>query len=60
MRIDLTLSIGYTRHRPGAGVEDKWEAHVGTVGLLIIGSLVAIIILIIVLPRILSGLGSLL
>jgi len=59
LRIDFTLSIGYKRYRPEAGVEDKWEAHVGTVGLLITGSIVAIAIIIIVVPRILAWITSL-
>jgi len=57
MRLDFTLSIGYTRRRPGANVEDKWEAHVGTVGLLVTGGVVTILIILIVLPRLLDAIG---
>jgi len=57
MRLEFTVSIGYTRLRPGAGVEDTWEAHVGTLGLLITGAVVAIIIIWIALPRILDAIG---
>jgi hypothetical protein len=57
MRIDFSLSIGYVRHRPGAGVEDRWEAHVGTVGLLVTGAIATAIILLILVPRIFEALS---
>jgi hypothetical protein len=54
LRLDFQVSIGYTRLRPGEGVEDTWEAHVGTVGLLVAGAVIAVLIIWIALPRILD------
>jgi len=53
MRIDFTLSIGYERRRPNTQ-GDRWEARADTAGLLLIGSIVTIIILIIIVPRVLN------
>jgi len=55
MRIDLTLSIGYQRVRPDT--HDRWETRVDSLGLLLIGSVVTVVILIIIVPRILAALG---
>ena len=52
MRIDFNLSIGYTRQR--AGVTDHFEARLSTVGLLVVGSIVTLIILAFLVPRILA------
>jgi hypothetical protein len=51
MRIDFTLSIGYERRRPNTQ-GDRLEARMDTVGLLVVGSIVTIIVLIIIVPRI--------
>jgi len=52
LRIDFTLSIGYTRERPG--ISDHWEMRISTIGLLVAGSIVTLIILAILIPHILS------
>jgi hypothetical protein len=57
LRIDVTLSVGYTRERPG--VTDHWEMRVSTIGLMIAGALVTLVILAILLPHILSLLAGL-
>jgi hypothetical protein len=54
LRIDITLSIGYTRERPG--ISDHWEARISTVGLLIAGAIVTLVVLAILLPHIISAL----
>jgi hypothetical protein len=56
MQIDFTLSIGYKRRRPDTQ-GDRWEARVDTLGLLIIGAIVTLIILIFLVPRILTAVG---
>jgi hypothetical protein len=53
MRIDFTLSIGYTRRRPDTQ-GDRWEARLDSVGLLLVGAVVAVVILIVLVPRILA------
>ena len=57
LRIDITLSVGYTRERPG--ITDHWEMRVSTIGLMIAGALVTLVILAILLPHILSLLAGL-
>ena len=57
LRIDVTLSIGYVRERPG--VTDRWEMRISTVGLLIAGAIITLVILAVLLPHIISLLGSL-
>jgi uncharacterized membrane protein YjdF len=56
MRIDFTLSIGYSRRRPDTQ-GDRWEARVDTFGLLVIGAIVTLIILVFLVPRILTAIG---
>lgn len=56
MRLDLTVSVGYTRIR--GATTDRWEARVSTVGLLLAGAIVTIIIVLIVLPHVLSALSN--
>ena len=56
LRIDITLSVGYTRERPG--ISDHWEMRVSTIGLMIAGALVTLVILAILLPHILSLLSG--
>lgn len=58
MTIDFTLSIGYRRRRPNT-LGDRWEARIDSFGLLFVGSIVAVAIILIVLPRLLNWLGSL-
>jgi type II secretory pathway component PulF len=55
MHIDVTLSVGYTRRR--SDTTDRWEARVGTLGLLIVGAVVVVILLALVLPRVLDAFG---
>jgi hypothetical protein len=55
MRLDITFSVGYERRR--ADTTDRWEARVGTVGLLIAGSAVVFLIVWLVVPRVLDALG---
>jgi len=56
MRIDFTLSIGYERRRPDTQ-GDRWEARMDTVGLLLVGSIVTLLVLIFLIPKILAGFG---
>jgi hypothetical protein len=56
LRIDITLSVGYTRERPG--ISDHWEARVSTIGLLVAGGVVTLVILIILLPHLLTLLSG--
>ncbi len=52
LRLDITLSVGYTRQRPG--ITDRWEMHVSTIGLLVAGALICLVVLALVIPKILS------
>ena len=56
MEISLSLVIGYKRKRPDTQ-GDKVEARLDSLGLLVVGSLVTIIILWFLLPRILAAIG---
>jgi len=58
MSIDFTLSIGYKRRRPNV-MGDRLEGRIDSIGLLLVGSVVAVAIIVIVLPRVLAWLGSL-
>ncbi len=58
MTIDFTLSIGYRRRRPDTQ-GDRFEARLDSAGLLLVGSVVTIVILIFLVPRILGWLSSL-
>jgi len=58
MSIDFTLSIGYRRRRPNT-MGDRWEARIDSIGLLIVGGIVAIAIIVIMVPRILDWLAHL-
>lgn len=55
MHIDVTLSVGYTRRR--SDTVDRWEARVGTLGLLVVGAVVVVILLAVLLPRLLDAFG---
>jgi len=57
MTIDFTLSIGYKRRRPDTQ-GDRLEARIDTFGLLLIGGIIAVAIILIVLPRVLTWLGN--
>ena len=57
MSIEFALSIRYSRTRPDTK-GDRIEARMDSIGLLIVGSIVTIIILVILVPRILSALGG--
>ena len=57
MSISLSLTIGYQRRRPNTQ-GDRWEARFDSIGLLVAGAIVAILILIFVLPRLLAWLGG--
>jgi hypothetical protein len=58
MSIDFTVSVGYRRRRPNTR-GDRWEARIDSIGLLIVGGVVAIVIVIIALPRVLAWLSTL-
>jgi len=57
MSIEFALSIRYNRLRPET--HDRFEARIDSFGLLIIGSIVTVIILVILVPRILAALNIL-
>jgi hypothetical protein len=57
LRIDVTFSVGYTRVR--AGIADRFEMRVSSIGLLLAGAIICLIILVLLVPHILSLLGSL-
>ena len=54
LRIDVTISVGYQRQR--GGTTDRWEARISTVGLLLVGAAVTLLVLFVLLPRILAAL----
>ena len=58
LSITLTVSVGYQRRRPDTK-GDRWEARLDSVGLLVVGAVVALILVLLVLPRLLSWLGAL-
>jgi len=58
MSINLTVSIGYQRRRPDTS-GDRLEARIDSVGLLIVGGIIAVALVIIVVPRLLAWIGSL-
>jgi hypothetical protein len=57
MSIDFTLSIGYRRRRPST--EDKWEQRLDSIGLMLVGSAVAVAIVVLIVPRVLDWLSHL-
>ena len=57
MSIEFLVSIGYRRRRPD--ITDRIEARMDSLGLMIAGAIVAIIIIWIALPRFLAWLSSL-
>ena len=56
MEISLSLVIGYKRRRPDTA-GDRLEARLDSIGLLVVGSLVTVIILWFLVPRILAAFG---
>jgi hypothetical protein len=56
MRIDFTLSIGYTRRRPSGVTVDRWEARMDSLGLIVVGAVATVVILVITVPRIIEAL----
>ena len=56
MAIEFALSIRYTRKRPDT--HDRFEARIDSFGLLVIGSIVTVIILVLLVPRILAAIGG--
>jgi len=54
MSIEFALSIRYNRERPDTK-GDRIEARMDSVGLLLVGSIVTVIILIFLVPKILSA-----
>jgi hypothetical protein len=57
MRIEFGLHLGYRRRRPNT-LGDRFEARIDSLGLLLVGSLVAVAIILVVLPRILDWLAQ--
>jgi hypothetical protein len=53
LRIDVTFSVGYTRVR--AGIADRFEMRVSSIGLLVAGAVIALIILAILLPKVIAA-----
>jgi len=47
MSISLSLTIGYSRKRPDTH-GDRWEARVDSIGLLLAGAAVAVLVLVLV------------
>ena len=58
LSITLTVSVGYQRRRPDTR-GDRWEARLDSLGLLVVGAVIALILVILVLPRLLAWVGSL-
>ena len=58
MRIEFAVSIGYRRRRPNVS-GDRWEARVDSIGLMIVGAIVAGLVILIALPRVLEWLSRL-
>ena len=58
MSISFSLSIAYQRRRPNT-LGDRVEARIDSIGLLLVGSIVAVAIILIVLPRLLAWIGTL-
>jgi hypothetical protein len=57
MAIEFALSIRYTRKRPDTQ-GDRIEARLDSLGLFIVGSIVTVIILVLLVPRILAAVGG--
>lgn len=57
MSIEFSVSVGYRRRRPNV-LGDHWEARLDSMGLLLAGAAIAILIVWIALPRFLDALGQ--
>ena len=55
MSIDLTISVGYKRRRPNTS-GDRVEARLDSIGLMLAGAAVVIILLVFLVPKILAAL----
>ena len=58
MSITVSLVVGYTRRRPNTR-GDRFEARIDSVGLLLAGSAIALLLVALILPRVLAWLGTL-
>ena len=58
LSITLTVSVGYQRRRPDTK-GDRWEARLDSLGLLVVGAVIALVLVLLVLPRLLAWLGAL-
>jgi hypothetical protein len=58
LQITVSIGIGYSRRRPNT-LGDRWEARLDSIGLLIVGSVIAVAVVVVLLPRILNWLGTL-
>lgn len=58
MSITFSVSVGYKRRRPDTK-GDRWEARLDSIGLLIVGGLLALVIVWIALPRVLAWFSTL-
>jgi len=50
MRLQFSLAIEYTRRR--ANVTDRWETRLSTIGLLLVGGLVTLVVILLIVPRV--------
>lgn len=57
LTLSFSISISYNRQR--GRLHDRWESRVDSVGLMIIGGIVVIVLLVIILPRFFEILGKL-
>jgi hypothetical protein len=55
MAIEFALSVRYTRRRPNTH-GDRIEARLDSLGLFVVGSIVTIIILVFLVPKVLAAL----
>jgi hypothetical protein len=58
MSISVSISVGYERRRPDVR-GDRWEARMDSLGLLLIGSTVVLVLVLLILPRVLAWLATL-
>ena len=57
MFIELAVRVGYERKRPST--DDRWEQRFDSIGLLLVGAAVAIVVIVFLVPRILGWLATL-
>jgi len=58
MTIQVSLSVGYQRRRPNT-LGDRVESRIDSIGLMLAGAAVVIVLLIVILPRLFTWIGSL-